>query len=83
MRSDYWYLDADNEENQAGGKKKVITIPLRFNDAGVPRDNAGGLRRGSRRGSGRPRDWSNRNDQPNGKLLDNIRMHQVDTISVL
>ncbi len=57
------------EEEQISGKKKVITIPLRFKPIEIPRGgpagSRGGPRRGGSGGGGRYRDRPpNRDDQP-------------------
>ena len=57
----------ENEEEQISGKKKIITIPLRFKPIDIPRGGPAGSRGGPRRGgapaAGRYRDRPNRDDQ--------------------
>jgi len=57
----------ENEEEQISGKKKIITIPLRFKPIEIPRGGPAGSRGGPRRGSGRYRDRPNRDDHQRSK----------------
>ena len=77
--------DEDAEGEQTIGKKKVISIPLRFKPIEVPRGPAGSFGprggRGQRRGDGgsRYQERTNRDEQGTGKCT--LRTQFTDTLS--
>ncbi|CAF1407567.1 unnamed protein product [Rotaria sp. Silwood1] len=62
--------EEDIEEENISGKKKIITIPLRFKPIEFPRGSRGGLRRGTSRYQDRPyRDDQRRSKSPSQQQL--------------